>query len=636
MKTKQDLFNVILPKSLSRIHKSILFFTIAMVIFSLLRFFFWLSYPETFSQLSFFETFGAFANGLRFDGSVLARFVLFPFLLMALPWSFLDKRWWFDTWAWLVFVIVIVSSLLMIADIIYFEYVKRHLSYELILIKDDVNFIFDFMQHGYIGHVALFVLFTLGLGWLWLTILRRPFKKPSLAPVKYLATLVLIFIIGRGGISGKLIEIIDAYGTGNSAYGHLSLNGTFTTIAFALNMDKTNHHFFDQEKAIEHINKHRPVINKQYPLMRENKGKSTGYNIVFVLLESWNFQHVDSFGKKGYKVTPNFDALAAEGIRYTQFYAAGQRSIEGVQTTLTGIPALKGLPRLDAGIGISNFTRIGTIAQNNGYETLFTQSSNRDSFKISGITAAAGFNQFYGKEDTPLIGDYPDPEEATFGWDYDSLMFFKTKLDGLKQPFLAYTFTGTTHEPYADPGKKFHVNPHDAQGEAGFLNTLHYADWSLGQFINAAKKEPWFDNTIFIFTADHANNLQDGPFLKRFHTPMLIYAPKIFKPREDKTITSQLDIMPTIIDLLGFDTEYTSVGESVFNKKSPYAFTTMGGTAITLINDRAYLKHSLQNRLEAEVYAPEKGKADFDDMEAFLLSLDQLSYELLRDNRWSR
>ena len=625
-----------LPSSLSRAQKTFFLAFIAMGIFSFWRFIFLLTYPDTFSQLSFFQTLSAFINGLRFDGSVLARFIILPFILMAFPWKKLDSRLWFDLWAWLFFVLVIASTLLLIADLVYFEQVKRHLSYELLLIKNDIGFLFDYMQHGYILFFLLFLIFSAALAWLWLKILRIPFRKSSWALPKYIGAFIFLLIVARGGISGKMIDIIDAYGTGDTAYGDLSLNGTFTTLVFALNINDANHHFYTQEQAINIIRRHRSVIDPDYPLMNKNKGELTGYNIVFVLLESWNFDHVDSFGKKNYGVTPNFDSLAAEGIRYTHFYAAGQRSIEGVQTTLTGIPALKGLPRLDAGIGISNYTRLASIAKKNGYETLFVQSSNRDSFKISGIAAAAGFDQFYGKEDIPLIGNYPDPEEATFGWDYDSLMFFKSRIDKLKQPFFAYTFTGTTHEPFADPGEKFHVRPHNAQGEAGFLNTMKYTDWSLGEFISAAKKQPWFDNTIFIFTADHANYLQTGGFLQSFHTPLLIYSPKYFQSREDKTIGSQLDIMPTIIQLLGFDTEYTSAGESLLNKKSGYAFTTLGGTAIALITDKAYLKHSLQNRLEAENYAQGSGKADFDSMEQYLLSLDQLSYELLRDNRWAR
>ena len=94
--------------------------------------------------------------------------------------------------------------------------------------------------------------------------------------------------------------------------------------------------------------------------------------------------------------------------------------------------------------------------------------------------------------------------------------------------------------------------------------------------------------------------------------------------------------MPTIIEMLGFNTEYTSAGESIFNKNNAYAFTTMGGAAIALINDKAYLKHSLKNRLESEIYAPATKDVDFDEMEKYLLSLDQTSYELLRDNRWAR
>ena len=607
-----------------------------MCIFTIARLGLLLSYPDFFSNLSIFDKLNAFMNGLRFDGSILGRFIFIPFLFMVFPFRKLDKRIWFDIWAWLFFCIVIVTSLLLIADVIYFGHVKRHLSYELLLMKNDIGFVLDFVRYGYIGYFIIFTLLSFALGWLWLTVLRRPIKHSDWSILKYSSAILFIFILGRGGVQGKLIEIIDAYGTGNSAYGHLSLNGTFTTLAFALNMEQTNHEFYSDEQALATIRQYRKIIDPQFPLMKKHKGNPTGYNLVFVLLESWNFDYVDSFSNKTYGVTPNFDSLAKQGTRFSHFYAAGQRSIEGVQTTLTGIPALKGLPRLDVGIGVSNFTRLGAIAQENGYDTLFVQSSNRDSFKISAIAAAAGFQRFYGKEDIPIIGEYPNPDEATFGWDYDTFMFLKSQLDTLKEPFFAYTFTGTTHSPYADPGNKFHVKPHKSKGEAGYLNTLKYADWSIGEFIAAAKKQTWFENTVFIFTSDHANYLQKGDFLKRFHIPMLIYSPKYFKAQENKTITSQLDIMPTIIDILGFNAEYTSVGESVFNKKSPYAFSSMGGTAIALITENAYLKHNLNTRLEAEIYTNTNVPVDFDSMEKYLLSLDQVSYQLLRDNRWAR
>jgi phosphoglycerol transferase MdoB-like AlkP superfamily enzyme len=402
-------------------------------------------------------------------------------------------------------------------------------------------------------------------------------------------------------------------------------------------MEEVNHNFFPRDKAVAILNGHEKPLDPDYPMLERYEEKPTGYNVVFVLLESWNFDYVDSFAGNGYGVTPYVDALAKDGLRFTRFYAAGQRSIEGIQATLTGIPALKGLPRIDAGIGVSNFSRLGSIAKEQGYSTLFIQTSGRDSFKVQGIASATGFDDFYGKEDVPLLLDYPDPDASVFGWDYDTLQFMKKKLDGLKQPFLAYAFTGTTHEPYAPlPGQFMQHQPHDPNGENGYLNTMSYADWSIGRFIEQARKSPWFDNTIFIFTADHTNHFQKGrDVLQRFHTPFLIYAPGIIEPGESRVIGSQLDVMPTIIDLLGLKEEFAALGKSLFKKGGDgqgEAFVTMGGQQIGLINQDGFILHDLQRLLESRGL----DKAMTQQMEMRLLAKDQLSYELLQANRWAR
>ncbi len=352
-----------------------------------------------------------------------------------------------------------------------------------------------------------------------------------------------------------------------------------------------------------------------------------------MLLESWNFDYVDSFGGKGYGVTPHFDALAEDGVRFTRFYAAGQRSNEGIQATLTGIPALKGLPRIDEGIGVSNISRLGTMVRRYGYHTLFIQSSARDSFKVSGIAEATGFEHYYGMEDVPLRLDYPKPDAAVFGWDYDTLQLMKEKIDGLGTPFLAYAFTGTTHEPYPELPAQFMVRPHGDNDENGYLNALKYADWSLGRFMAEARKASWFDNTIFIFTADHANHFQQGSGLRqRFHIPFLIYAPKYFSGEERQVVGSQLDVMPTIIDLLGLDVEMAALGESLLRKgENAEAFVTLGGQQIGLITDKGTVRHDLARRIGGDG-PPEV----LDELEQRLLALDQLSYELLQANRWAR
>lgn len=621
----------------SRLQKGLLLLLIAVTLFSLVRGGVYLLYPVSFAGLDLSETLLAFANGLRFDGAVIARLFAIPLLLMCLPFRVFDRGGWFKPFAWLLYLVTLGVVLLLVADLLYYDHVQRHLAYELLLLQDDLGFVVDFVRQGEWLPMAALLLFALLLFWGWLRVLAVP-TCPGRWPLpKFLLLLLLLVVVGRGGVSGKVIEIVDAYGTGNTAYGNLSLNGAFTTLVFAMNLGEANHHFFPEEKAVEVLARHRQVVDPRYPLAVRLPAKPTGYNVVFVLQESWNFHHVDSFGGNGFGATPHFDALAAAGMRFPRFYAAGQRSIEGIQASLTGIPALKGLPRFDAGIGVSNVTRLGSMARDHGYRTLFVQSSARDSFKVQGIAEALGFDEFYGREDIPLRYDYPDPAAASFGWDYDSLQFLGDKLEGELRPFFAYLFTGTTHRPYALVDKRFELRPHDSGGENGYINTLAYADWSLGEFMARARQQPWFDNTVFVFTADHINHLQPGGVAEQFHIPLLLYGPTLLPAGENRKVGSQLDLMPTLIDLLGFGNEFSALGESLLQAGEGSAFATQGGSAITLINANAFLKHSLSNRLESGPLGEARvSPAELDAMEAYLLAQDQLSFELLRDNRWAR
>ncbi len=619
---------------MSRYQKGMIFLVVAMGLFSFSRLLLILTYPQAFSELGSSLLFQAFINGLRFDGAVVARVFAIPVLLMWLPLRFFDRRWWFDPLAWLLYLLTLSLVLVLAGDIIYYGHVDRHISYELILLEHDLSFLVRYAFEAQFWTVILFIFFAVLLGWFWWYLLNFPLVRSKYGVPKYIGLFFLLVLVGRGGPTGKVIEIIDAYGTGEVEYGNLSLNGVFTSIVFALNMENVNHHFYPREQALSIVDREDERLVTDYPMLRRYESKPTGRNLVFFLLESWDFKYVDSFGGNGFGVTPNFDAMAREGMRFTRFYAAAQRSIEGVQSTLTGIPALKGLPRIDAGIGVSNFSRLAKMVRRHGYSTLFIQTSARDSFKIQGVANATGFEHFYGMEDVPLRLDYPDPDAAVFGWDYDTLQLMKEKLDGLKPPFLAYTFTGTTHSPYPILPARFMLRPHGADDVNGYLNALYYSDWSLGQFMAEARKSEWFDNTIFIFTADHVSHLQrNGDVLQRFHIPFLIYAPKTFSAADRHVIGSQLDVMPTILDLLGVNEEFAALGESLLRKKqaSAEAFISIGAQQIGLITDSGYVLHNLSRRVDASGPAESLMR-----MEKRLLALDQLSYELLRENRWAR
>ena len=475
-------------------------------------------------------------------------------------------------------------------------------------------------------------------------------------PIKFLLFAGFMVLGIRGTFSDKPINIIDAFESGSTAQSNLVLNGVFTLYHHARAAKNTvNHHFYTSFEEAQRIAR-TPVNDGKEPHPHLNPlpegeeatslppfqgegwggdGAHSRHNVVLMLMESWSPFYIDSFGNNNFGVTPNFDRLANNGLQFTNFYAVGQRSIEGIQASLTGLPPLIGLPNLGFGLEAGNFPKIGNILRDNGYETIFTQSSRRRSFRVDAIARATGFEYYYGMEDMPMLLDYSG-QKSVFGWDYESMMFLKSKLDAAKKPFFAFLFTGTTHTPYIRPGNGLEKYPHGENTENGFLNTLHYSDWSLGQFMKAAAAAPWFDDTIFIFTADHnfdAYRSFQNP--ERYHTPLVIYSPKLFKHKTVSTIGSQADLAPTVLDLLGIKERFATLGVSLFQKDDEFAYVC-DKNSVGIITARGYLYHSLGNRLEARSFYGEDSDDYLQRLEKKLLAIDQVTYEMIVNNQLER
>ena len=158
---------------------------------------------------------------------------------------------------------------------------------------------------------------------------------------------------------------------------------------------------------------------------------------------------------------------------------------------------------------------------------------------------------------------------------------------------------------------------------------------AIGEVFNKAKNEHWFENTIFVITADHVlAHFQNGGLLERFRIPLIFYAPKLLKPRIIETVSSQLDLMPTFIEFMGLDAEYTAFGTSLLRKQESFALVREG-SLVGIITDRAYLKHSLSRRMESGKLVDNVPDSYFDKLEARLLAWDRVAYDLTRKNRWA-
>ncbi|UAW98654.1 LTA synthase family protein [Halopseudomonas nanhaiensis] len=534
----------------------------------------WL-YPEFFAGISPSQAGRAFLIGLRFDLAIITQLCSIPLLALLLPFRFAGHPTWRRFWMILAMLPLATLLILGVVSATFFGEVQRHIGAELMFMVNDWPFVIDLLitsrREEFISVSVLLVLGALG----WLKLVTRETRYPRQsgrrqAWVTFVLALPVLLVFARGFVlDGKPLNVVDAHALGDARLGNLAMNAAFSVIHTSRNLDEALHSSITPEQA--NALRDQLGISRPNPFLRHyTTDKKTTPNIVLVILESWSNEYIDGLSGSDLGVTPNMDRLLAESQVYSNHYAAAQRSIQSIQAILTGVPVLPGQPRLSEGLEQMDMSRIGNLAADRGYRSVFVQSSTRRSFRMDSVAASLGFSEYYGQEDIPLKMDYPQATPR-FGWDHETLQFFHQRLDDLADsgPFFGVVFTGTTHEPFADPGERFHRYPHDARSEHGYLNTLAYSDWALGEFIAKARREPWYENTIFVITSDHVLRASAESLRSRFRVPLLIHASHLIEPGQSAKLVSHYDILPTLADLMGVEQPFVAFGESVFRDEHP-------------------------------------------------------------------
>jgi phosphoglycerol transferase MdoB-like AlkP superfamily enzyme len=498
--------------------------------------------------------------GLRYDVAATSLFVGLPVFMLALP---RPERWqgaWQRTWHGMACLGLVFIAVASIADHYFLAEVNRHVGQEIMTVAHDLDFLVAYAAGPAAwGLLALAAAVALAV-WTSVSLGRRAPARVSAGGA--LLVLLLVAVAARGSLGNKPINAIDAFNAGSYELAQLELNGAFS-MAKAIGNAPPKIGKHDFESALGQLG----YMPGDLPFARE-AGGGPRHNVVVFLLESWSAKYVDAFSDgKPLGVTPNMDRLAREGVAFTNFYSSGQRSFEGVQAVLTGLPSLPGMQTLTEGLTL-RVPRIGTLAASQGMRTIFTQSAARRSLRLDSVARSLGFAEYYGREDNArVLLDYPDAEAFRFGLDHETMQGLADRLHGESRPFLAFLFTGSTHAPYAPVPPALQSEYPSRNPEKGLLDVIHYADWSIGQFMERARHEPWFDNTVFIFTADHTQGAR-GPYQQlrdRFHIPMVIYAPGLFDPRVDTRVASHVDIFDTVVELIGAQTRYASTGHSLLD-----------------------------------------------------------------------
>lgn len=249
-------------------------------------------------------------------------------------------------------------------------------------------------------------------------------------------------------------------------------------------------------------------------------------NVVIVLMESMGSEFFSEFRDDGQKLTPELEKLASESLYFSHVYSTGTRTVRGIEALTLARPPLPGMPivRLQ---GNDNLRGIWSVFRERGYDTKWIYGGYGYFDNMNAYFSGNGF--------TVVDRTVMQPEEITFSniWGVcDENLFARAIKEAdashaAGKPFFNFVLTTSNHRPYTYPDGRISI-----PSKSGRNGGVMYADYSIGKFMEEARKHPWFDDTVFVFVADHGASSSGREEIKQgnHHIPLIIYAPKFIKP----------------------------------------------------------------------------------------------------------
>jgi len=279
-------------------------------------------------------------------------------------------------------------------------------------------------------------------------------------------------------------------------------------------------------------------------------------NLIIVLEESLGAEFVGSLG--GRNLTPNLDAAAARGIWMEQLYATGTRSVRGIEAVISGITPTPRSSVVKLRETQENFFTLASLLKRQGYRTSFIYGGEAHFDNMKRFFLNNGFQTVMDENDyvdPVLMGAWGVSDEDLFG---NAEKWFAQQGD---HPFFSLVFTSSNHDPFdIPPGRVSAESGPDGPRETA----VKYADYALGQFLQRVRQSRYWANTVVLVIADHNSRVYGDQLvpIERFHIPGLIVGGSI-KPRRITGITSQIDMPPTLLSLIGVSAEHPAIGHDL-------------------------------------------------------------------------
>lgn len=541
-------------------------------------------------------------GSLRFDSSALFYTNGLYAILMLFPLLAKERDWWHKMTKWIYMVVNSLVVTANLSDAVYSQFTGRRTTstfFHEFTNENNLGGIFftELWRHWYLLLAGIAMIALMSVLYVKPDTSRR--NKDNDSKPTYYAFQSLFFVLlfplaiaaMRGGFtrSTRPITIANANQYVNQPHeAAIVLNTPFSVIRTIGKTTFVDPAYFDSATMEQiytpvHIPQHTALSLPTDSTLAADSiavqldGLLKGHNVVVLIVESFAREYIGYYhngpfksscpGIANYKgFTPFIDSLLEHSLTWQQSYANGRKSIDAMPSILSSIPMFVE-PFFTTNYSLNRVSGLAGELGKVGYSSSFFHGADNHSMGFQAFARATGFKNYYGRQDfesDPRFkdGDYFDGTWAI--WDEPFLQYFAAKMSEMKEPFVTSLFTASSHHPFNIPEQYQSRYPEEA---LKIYRCIRYTDNALRRFFDEARKQPWFNNTIFVITNDHTNQSNFDFYrssLGVFSSTLAIYDPSGKLPSGVMPgIAGQIDIMPTLLYLLGYEKPYIAFGRNL-------------------------------------------------------------------------
>ena len=514
-------------------------------------------------------------GALVFDTAGIMYISALYVVLLLFPFHFKEKLWYYRLTKIILIVMASAGILMNLVDTVYYPYTGC---------RSTLQVLVEFSGEGG-GQMTSIILKSLADNWylvllfivmvvLLCLLIKIPdtlkYRKVYMYYIVRTCCLLLTAVCILAGIRGGLAHNIRPI-TMSNAYQYVKtpaqaaaiLNTPFCVIRTMGNEDMKVPSYFD-EKELESI--YNPIV------LPDSTATFRPMNVVVLILESFGSEYIGAMnpGTEGiHDCTPFIDTLISHSLVFETSLANGRKSIDAMPSVLSGIPMLKDHLFLTPTIMAKEITGLAKELGTKGYYSAFFHGADNGSMGFQSFSRVIGYNDYFGMEDflkKPEYGGNSVFDGFWAIWDEEFLQYMCDMIGTFSEPFLTSAFTASSHHPYNVPDR--YQEKYPTEGNLPIYRGIRYSDHALELFFEKASKQPWFNNTLFVLTADHTNLTEHPDYQSdygNFRVPVIFYCPSDSLTGTRKGIAQQSDIFPSILGYLGYDKPIISFGQNLFN-----------------------------------------------------------------------